>query len=570
VGLGATSTRTGVTIAGTGSRTLAVGANSFNVVVTSPEDGTSTTYVVSIYRKSDVTNLATLAVTSTPQGTLSPTFNPAVTSYTYTVDALATSATVSATPPTGVTILVGTGIFAIADGSVLTVLTQSEDGNTTVYTITVSAPYTIGADATLSDLTIGGVQVSGFAPTTMSYNYTVPNGVTSLVALVATPTDSKATVVVTGNSGFTVAGPNTVTITVTAEDGTTTAIYTINVTVTPPVNAELATLSVTSTPAGTLAPTFVATTSVYTYTVDAAATSATVVAAPATGATIISGTGTFAIANNTVLSVVVQSSDGIVSVYRITIDSPTTTPVNAELADLVVTTTPAGTLAPTFVATTTDYVYTVDPVASSATVVATPATGNSIIAGNGTYSISDGLVHNVVVQSTSGDLTIYKVIFALVPCTPGVDCPAIITSDTFGHDMDSEYIFSVAQYVTADVLKTQFDNPVANLELWNAGDTAQLPGTTKAMTGQILKLMVSGVEVDRKIVVVRGDANGDGEIDTTDLSLVLNHANDYIYVSKPSAFYHAADANGDGEVDTTDLSLVLNHANDYIYIHPQS
>lgn len=70
---------------------------------------------------------------------------------------------------------------------------------------------------------------SGFSKTKTSYSVTVPSTVDSL-KVVAKAADSKATVKVSGNSGFEVGSTNIIKVVVTAEDGKTTKTYTIKVT----------------------------------------------------------------------------------------------------------------------------------------------------------------------------------------------------------------------------------------------------------------------------------------------------------------------------------------------------
>lgn len=70
---------------------------------------------------------------------------------------------------------------------------------------------------------------SGFSKNKTEYSVTVPKNVDSLKVLYKTA-DSKATVKVSGNSGFEVGSNNKITVKVTAEDGKTTKTYTIKVT----------------------------------------------------------------------------------------------------------------------------------------------------------------------------------------------------------------------------------------------------------------------------------------------------------------------------------------------------
>lgn len=82
-------------------------------------------------------------------------------------------------------------------------------------------------DATLSGLTYGGTAVTGFSAETTSYDVELPAGTTAVPALAGTVNESHATTSVTNASSL----PGTSTITVTAEDGTTTKTYSVTFTV---------------------------------------------------------------------------------------------------------------------------------------------------------------------------------------------------------------------------------------------------------------------------------------------------------------------------------------------------
>lgn len=86
-------------------------------------------------------------------------------------------------------------------------------------------------DATLSDLTLDGATINGFAPTTFTYNVELPNGTATapVVAGVATQAGGGATVDVTQAPGV----PGSATLEVTAINGTTTQVYTVNFTEAP-------------------------------------------------------------------------------------------------------------------------------------------------------------------------------------------------------------------------------------------------------------------------------------------------------------------------------------------------
>ena len=189
----------------------------------------------------------TLASLIVSTGSLDQTFSSSVITYTETVPNMTTTMTVTPTAndPTA-TITVNGG--AVASGApsrtvnlsvgsnTITVVVTAQNGAIKTYTITVTR-LAISSDATLSSLTasIGALTSSGGNTYTASVIYTV-------TSLTVTPTAnnqyySSITVNGTGvtsgsasgNINLTV-GNNTITVVVTAQDGTTTSTYTITVT----------------------------------------------------------------------------------------------------------------------------------------------------------------------------------------------------------------------------------------------------------------------------------------------------------------------------------------------------
>lgn len=96
-------------------------------------------------------------------------------------------------------------------------------------TVTITAPAGASADASLSDLKVSpGTLTPEFSPEVTAYTAAVGTDVEK-ITVSATSGDGKANVVVSGNEGLQM-GENQVVCTVTAEDGTTTNTYTIQVT----------------------------------------------------------------------------------------------------------------------------------------------------------------------------------------------------------------------------------------------------------------------------------------------------------------------------------------------------
>jgi hypothetical protein len=108
----------------------------------------------------------------------------------------------------------------------ITVTVTAQDGSHKVYTVIV----TRAANSDLSSMTVSdGALSPAFDATTTSYTVDVPNSVTTYT-VTPTVTDPAATVaIVPANPSALVVGPNTITVTVTAADGSH-KVYTVIVT----------------------------------------------------------------------------------------------------------------------------------------------------------------------------------------------------------------------------------------------------------------------------------------------------------------------------------------------------
>lgn len=322
---------------------LEPGSNTFRIVVS--KDGTASTYIVRIRRGSAV-DLGALTVAP---GTLSPAFDPGVSSYLASVDH--TDARVLVTPiaavPATTTITVagtpvpeGGGVVVELDvgENVIPVVVESADGTTKTYTLRV----TRGEDATLKSLafTPAVTLAPAFAGQTTTYSGRVANDV-DRVTVRPVASDSGATVQVdgvpAGTGGVVVnlaVGDNRIAIVVTR--GVSRNTYTV--TLTRAGTADLSRL--VFEPDISLAPPFSAATEEYVGTVDADLKALRVTATPASdvatmtvnGSTARSGvqtTVTLADGAN-VIEIVVTDQDGSArKTYRITVARRSAAPVFA-------------------------------------------------------------------------------------------------------------------------------------------------------------------------------------------------------------------------------------------------
>ena len=130
-----------------------------------------------------------------------------------------------------------------------------------------------------------------------------------------------------------------------------------------------------------------------------------------------------------------------------------------------------------------------------------------------------------------------------------------ITSSS--HTINDEYIKTVRLYETGRELKDELDNDNAYLEIWTSDESRKVEDDEKLSTGMIVKLVINGVEKDRKIIVIRGDTSGDGEIDLLDAVKILNNALQKAMLD--GAYKEAAFVNNDDEIDLLDAVMILNH-----------
>jgi hypothetical protein len=214
VSVSAVATDPGATVLVTGFDNLHSGANSVNVKVTAA-DGTVANYsiTVNVRSLSSIKTLSTFTVNGTSVSNGSTLTAPSGTNAVGVV-AVATSAAarVSIAGASGMT----------GGANTVTVTITAEDGTTSVQTVTVNV-IAFSSVKTLSSIVVNGFTV-------------IPGAVidlpplTARATVVALTTDGKATVFVSGNTNM-VSGRNTVTILVTAEDGST-ATYTVTLNVT--------------------------------------------------------------------------------------------------------------------------------------------------------------------------------------------------------------------------------------------------------------------------------------------------------------------------------------------------
>ncbi len=223
---------------------IGVGSSNNILINVIAEDGTTQKdYKIIVTRYTELYHNASLQDLGLSVGGLSPSFSTDI--IAYTAEVIADTASITVTPTAlseNASITVNdTPVYSGTSSSIdldfgensITIEVTAEDVTTTkIYSVIVTR--LLSANADLSDLTIADGTVDrpldrAFDPDATLYFAGVPNSITS-ITLTATADDQNASVAVTPSTtaGLDV-GRNDITILVTAEDGTTTKTYTVEV-----------------------------------------------------------------------------------------------------------------------------------------------------------------------------------------------------------------------------------------------------------------------------------------------------------------------------------------------------
>jgi len=346
------------------------------------------------------TSLTNLAVGN---GTLSPSFATATTSYSVTEPYTTTSITVTPTAAggtasilvNGVSVTSGTASAAIplSVGANTIGITVTDNGGTTVSNYTITANRT--GNASLANLAISAGTLSPtFASGTYSYSAILPAGV-SIITVTPTLTDATGTITVNGKGVATgtastniqlAIGSNPVTIITTAADGVTTQTYTLNA-IRPSANANLSAISFSK---GSVSPAFNANTLSYTVAIANTVTSVTVKPTTAdvnatvtiNGAAVTSGTSSapisLSVGANTITVAVTAQDATTTKTYTFTVNRPPSN--NDNLSSIGLS---AGALTPAFASATTAYTASVVNGVASIKVTPTATDPDATIKVNG-------------------------------------------------------------------------------------------------------------------------------------------------------------------------------------------
>lgn len=299
-----------------GNNNFNIGINQVTILVTSSNKVDQETYTLNINRQTYSNTYLDYLYTSV--GTLSPSFTKENLSYTVSVANNVTSIDINGDVLTSSSTVVGFGTYNLnpGDNKIPIVVTSSTGVKRTYYVnvIREKSNDNLLTSLIVKDSTSNYSLTPSFNSNTNTYNVNVPAGTLS-VNIVATPNDSKATIIGTGNHLINVLN-NVINVTVTSESGLINT-YVVNVNRIASSNNYLTDLVPSD---GELVPGFGYFDTDYTINVDSATSMLSFTYSKEDSNAIVTGTESMTVPDGiSVRKILVTAEDGNVRTYNITV-----------------------------------------------------------------------------------------------------------------------------------------------------------------------------------------------------------------------------------------------------------
>lgn len=543
IDIAATPADSDATVTGVGTKELNIGDNTFDVTVTAQDGTTKKTYTIKVRRRNNDSSLTSLEVVADTEGTLSPAFNPDTTEYTYTSDPDEDEVTINVTLPDGATVSGIEDPFNPQNGEDATIIVTAEDGTITTYIVHVERGKATNAD--LDELDVVGYTLSpDFDKDTLEYNVTVPADVDSVVITAHAADAPRANVEGTGSKDVN-PGANRFPVEVTADDGTTTKTYYVNVTRELSDDTKLSDLKVNGTTIDGFDPDEV----LYDYgTVGNDVTSLDVIGIPENPrATVeVEGASDLQVGDNTI-TVTVTAEDGqSTGQYIIKVNREGSS--NNDLSSLEVE---GYDLDPAFDKDETSYSITVPSDVDSITVNADAEDDNATVEITGADNLQPGEnTVTVKVTAENGDEKEYTI---TVTKEEEQEEDEKITSQVY--TIADGMIKNVVYKTLPLGLKDNCDNDNDKLFVYDSTGENEIAEDKQLGTGMIIKLIKNNRENDRDTIVVKGEVTGDGQIKINDVIKVVGHVVEAELLD--GIWFEAADYSNDGQIKINDVVAIV-------------
>lgn len=448
-----------------GNENFKTGDNLVKVIVTA-ENGDERVYNFTVTVQEEAKYSNRLLDLTVEKETLTPVFDPDVTSYTVTVPYNKDKVKVSGVLESVDATVVGFGTHTLVPGrNIIPVVVTSKDKKTRVYNVII---YRIkSSDARLKTVTFDGCTFSPlFDKDKENYTLYVDNSVISLTEKVE-PLVIGTTYQITGHKNLS-SGSGTVVITATAEDGVTTKTYTFTIEKGKSQNNYLDSLA---SNIGVLNPSFEKTnTGPYIIDVDSSVNSIVLSGKPEAASSTVDGLGVHnLVTGRNTISIVVTNEIGAKRTYTVVVNK-----AQSSENHLMFLGVNEGVMVPAFDPDTLSYTVDVDYSLTDVTVVAYPKDKGSIVTGDGSHHLNvgdnkidvlvtaeDGSVKTYTLHVRRGELVSSKLLD--IKAHEGVLSPEFEKNTT-------DYVVRVPNEVNSLTLEVTLEDPTATYEIHNNKD----------------------------------------------------------------------------------------------------
>ncbi len=422
----AVANHSAATFTGAGEYALAAGAVTEVKIIVTAQDNSTKEYKINVTRTAAATDntLSSLKVAG------QDIFEPAKDVYELTVPYETTKVMLEALANNEFATLVGTGEKTLGEGgetSSFDIVVTAQNGDTKTYTVKIKR--TACADNKLKGLTVSAGTLSpAFSADVLEYTLALEYKTKQFnVAAVANHATAKVEVSSTAFTESKDVVTLVVTVTVTAQDGTT-RVYTINVTrAAASTDNTLKSLTVSG---GTLSPEFSSAVNQYTMTVENSVASILLNAVANDAKATLKSVG---FTNNKDIAlkvgenkfeITVTSESGVANTYKVTV---TRKPSENNL--LLALKPSAGKLSPTFDANVTNYTMSVDFAVKTVTFTPTVADKTATVKVEGGTNLAVGAnTVTVTVTAQSGAIKTYVVVITKNPADTNSDLKSLTVS----------------------------------------------------------------------------------------------------------------------------------------------
>lgn len=208
-----------------------------------------------------------------------------------------------------------------------------------------------------------------------------------------------------------------------------------------------------------------------------------------------------------------------------------------------------------------NYNYNLDINNPKITISATAVNSSAKVEGTGTFEIKENTTKIIKVTAQNGDIKNYKLNIKLTgtkveipkPEEPEKTISVLDTLNSAGIKNNDKYIygFDVGSDISIIKEKVMNANKKAVVTLKNSSGVTKNKGVVA--TGDVVTI-TSGSETKKYEVVVRGDSNGDGEINALDFISIRKYM--LKQVTLTGVKFNGADINNDGDINALDFILI--------------